>query len=186
VVISSPQTLFLSVGNFPQINGKLPDRSWTDIMKNSSQTYSHSGVNKGILFVLICVNYLFILIPRLALAINADQIMDFFKIDPIGLGILASIYFYPYSLMQIPAGLFADLIKPEVLIVVSLFAGSMGNLLFILAPRFLLAIASRFIAGLTSSLIYIPSLRLLAAKYPPEKFGQVSGTLLAMSSLAMV
>jgi sugar phosphate permease len=147
---------------------------------------SKRSINNIALFILICASYLFAIMPRYGLTINADQIMKFYGINPAGLGLLGSVYFYSYAIMQIPSGLLADMIRPEVLIIASLLAISVGNFIFSVANHYFLALAGRFLTGLAGSLIYIPGLRLLATNFPPERFGQLSGTLMAMNSVCVM
>lgn len=139
-----------------------------------------------IVFFALTLGYLFALIPRFALAINSDQIADYFRLSPVLLGLLGSAYFYPYAAMQIPSGFLSDVIPPEKLVSLSLAAIAVGNLLFALAPNIWVAVTGRFLTGLGGSCIYVPALKYAASRFPPDKFSQLSGILIAVNGLCAV
>jgi MFS family permease len=78
------------------------------------------------------------------------------------LGLLGSAYFYPYALMQLPAGLLLDswgLRKTIALFFCVAFAGSV---ILGLAPGIYLAIVGRTLVGLGVAMLFVPTLKVLA------------------------
>lgn len=137
-------------------------------------------------FIIICMGYLFALVPRFALAVNADKIAQDFSLAPAALGVLTSAYFCTYAITQAPSGLLADKLAPEVLIIVSLAGVTFANVLFTFANSLPVAIISRFITGLTGSLVYVPALRFTASNFPATKFSFFSSLLVSINGLCVI
>lgn len=137
-------------------------------------------------FAIICMGYLFVLVPRFALAVNADKITQDLNLTPAALGVLASSYFYTYALTQAPSGFLADKLAPEILIITSLATVTLSNFLFAFAPSFGVAIISRLITGLTGSLVYVPALRFTASNFPASKFSLFSSFIVAINGLCVI
>lgn len=139
-----------------------------------------------IIYAMICIGYLFALVPRFGLAIYTDEISMSFNITASGLGVLASIYFYPYALMQIPCGFLSDKFLPEKLICISLILVSLGNIVFATTSNFYLALISRALTGFGGSLIYVPAMRYAVSYFPANKFGMLTGLLISINGLAVI
>ena len=69
--------------------------------------------------------------------------MHDFSTDAAGVAMLASSYFWGYTLMQIPAGLLVDRYGVKRVVLVSMAASSLGSAAFALAPNLLDVFAAR-------------------------------------------
>ena len=153
-------------------------KSTVEVERNVKRDY--------IVFAVICLGYLFALVPRFGLAINSDQISETFGLTAGGLGVLAAVYFYPYALMQIPGGFLSDMILPEKLVAVSLLLISIGNFGFATTSIYPIAVVSRALTGLGGSLIYVPALRYIATYFPTNKFSTLGAILMSINGLASI
>ena len=61
---------------------------------------------------MLLLTYIFVYFDRVAPAVVAPELMKEFNLTAAGLGILASMYFYPYGAMQIPSGILSNRLGP--------------------------------------------------------------------------
>ena len=135
------------------------------------------------IFSLLCLGYFLVYFHRLSPAVMALDLMQSFKTGGAMLGLLGSAYFYPYALMQLPAGLLADSWGPRKSITLFLGIGAVGSLLFGLAPNFGTALFARVLVGLGVSMVFIPTMKILALWFQPRQFVHLAGFLMTMGGL---
>ncbi len=119
-------------------------------------------------------------------SIISEELSHFFQISPAGFGLLGSTFFFSYALMQIPAGLLLDRFGTH--IILSLFAciTACGLLLFATTHSFALALLSRVLIGVGSSVAFIASLSLIAAWFDARYFSSLAGALQCIGSLGSI
>src|SRR6202049_3957521 len=71
-----------------------------------------------------------------------------FGTDAAGVAMLASSYFWGYTLMQIPAGVLVDRYGVKRVVLFSMLASSLGSVAFALAPNLLDVFVARLIVAL--------------------------------------
>lgn len=129
-------------------------------------------------FFIYCLATLF-LIYEMALQVSPSvmthQLMAAYKIDARGLGILASFYFYSYTLMQIPVGVLYDRYGPRLLISLAAFVCAAGSLFFGLTRDLYLAGLGRFFMGIGSSFAFVGVLVVATRWFPPYVFAFLVG-----------
>jgi MFS family permease len=102
-------------------------------------------------------------------------LMHDFGTDAAGIAMLASSYFWGYTLMQIPAGLLVDRYGVKRVVLVSMTASSLGSAAFALAPNLLDVFAARLIIACGDALVFTALLKLVAQSFSDERFGVMSG-----------
>ena len=137
----------------------------------------------ALIFILLSLGYLLVYFHRLCPAVVALELMKTFKTGGALLGLLGSAYFYPYALMQLPAGLLADSWGPRKSMTLFLTLGAAGSFLFGLAPNIGTALAGRILVGIGVSLVFIPAMKLLAVWFHPRQFVYYTGILMAMGGV---
>ena len=130
-----------------------------------------------LIFGILGAAYILVFFHRLAPAVVAVDMMTDLKTGGALMGILASAYFYPYGLMQIPAGLLSDSWGPRRSIIV-LFSSlrAAGSIALGFAQTVGTAIAARVVVGLGVAMVFVPTLKILTHWFEPEKFVRMSGT----------
>jgi len=98
-----------------------------------------------------------------------------FSTDAAGVAMLASSYFWGYTLMQIPAGLLVDRYGVKRVVLCSMAASSLGSAAFALAPNLLDVFAARLIVACGDALVFTALLKLVAQSFSDERFGIMSG-----------
>src|SRR6202171_5550460 len=101
--------------------------------------------------------------------------MTDFGTDAAGVAMLASSYFWGYTLMQIPAGLLVDRYGVKRVVLCSMAASSLGSAAFALAPNLLDVFAARLIVACGDALVFTALLKLVAQSFADERFGVMSG-----------
>lgn len=133
---------------------------------------------------------------RTATGVVADSLMRDFAIERAAeLGALASIYFYTYAAMQVPAGVLADFYGPRRTIVMALLVATAGAVLFAASNSLAWLYAGRFLSSLGVGLLFINLVKIQAEWFRFREFGTMSGltvlvgnagSLLAATPLAFV
>jgi len=101
--------------------------------------------------------------------------MQDFSTDAAGVAMLASSYFWGYTLMQIPAGLLVDRYGVKRVVLFSMAASSLGSAAFALAPNLMDVFAARLIVACGDALVFTALLKLVALSFSDERFGVMSG-----------
>ena len=102
-------------------------------------------------------------------SVMTKQLMRDFSIDAAALGWMASVYFYSYTLMQIPAGLLFDRFGPRTLLTAASFFCAFGILFFSLTKSIYPAAIGRFLMGIGSSFAFIGVL-VVASRWFDKKY----------------
>lgn len=136
-----------------------------------------------VMFGLLSFAYMLVVFHRMSTAVISVDLVDAFSILPVSLGILGSMYFYPYSLMQIPAGMLADSIGPRKLVAFSLLIAGLGAVLFGSAPTFQVAVFGRLLIGIGLSAVFVPTLKILSVWFRQNEFATLTGILNSVGSL---
>src|ERR1700755_1084720 len=101
--------------------------------------------------------------------------MNDFGTDAAGVAMLASSYFWGYTLMQIPAGLLVDRYGVKRVVLFSMAASSLGSAAFALAPNLFDVFAARLVVACGDALVFTALLKLVALSFKDERFGIMSG-----------
>ncbi len=131
----------------------------------------------------VFIGYILVFFHRLCPAVIALEMQQTFGISGALLGVLASAYFYPYALMQIPAGLLADSWGPRKTITVFFLLATAGSLLMALSPNISVAILGRVLTGLGVSTLFVSNFKLLAEWFDPREFTIMGGIFLALGGV---
>ncbi len=135
------------------------------------------------LFGVLAAQYLMVYFHRVSPAVVAHELTNAFCISGTSLGLLASAYFYPYAIMQVPVGLLSDSWGAKRTIILFSLIASLGAIWFGLSADFKIAILSRVIVGFGFSAIFVATMCILAEWFRMEELARISGVLLAIGGL---
>lgn len=130
--------------------------------------------------------YLLSFFHRVAPAAISGDLQSTFAIGGAQLGTLAATYFYVYTLMQVPTGVFADTLGPRRLLFWGGLVAGGGSLLFGLAPGFGMAFAGRTLVGLGVSVTFIAMLKLIAIGFDERRFATLVGVSMLIGNLGSI
>src|SRR5208283_3286756 len=125
----------------------------------------------------LLLTYIFVYFDRVAPAVVAPELMKEFGLTATSLGILSSMYFYPYAAMQIPSGILSDYLGPRFSVGTFFVIAAIGTSLFGLAHSFGTIIFGRFLMGVGVAVVWITGMMLTVGN---------AGAILAAAPLAFL
>ncbi|MGB8400518.1 MFS transporter [Bradyrhizobium sp.] len=123
----------------------------------------------------VAIAYAIAFLQRVSPQSVSLSFMHDFSTDAAGVAMLASSYFWGYTLMQIPAGVLVDRYGVKRVALLSMTASSLGSAAFALAPNLLDVFAARLIVACGDALVFTVLLKLVAQSFADERFGVMSG-----------
>lgn len=142
---------------------------------------------KGIIvFLLLGVLFMMSLFLRSSPAVIANDLMDEFSILPVTMGLMASVYFWAYGLVQIPVGYLSDRIGVRNTVAIFALLGVVGSICFAFAQNVQMAIWTRLIFGIGTAGIWVPALKYLSVTYNPGEFASLTSILSSIGSCGMI
>jgi len=136
---------------------------------------ARSGDRAYLAWATVATAYAIAFLQRVAPQSVSLSFMADFGTDAAGVAMLASSYFWGYTLMQIPAGLLVDRYGVKRVVLFSMAASSLGSAAFALAPNLLDVFAARLIVACGDALVFTALLKLVALSFKDERFGFMSG-----------
>ena len=141
---------------------------------------------RRLIFLFLALAYFFVYFHRLSLSVVADELAREFAASGASIGLLGSVYFYCYALMQFPAGILSDAVGPKKIIVSFLALASMGSVLFAFASSIEMAVFGRILVGLGVSMVFIPSMKIFSQWFKSNEFASVAGALNAVGGAGVL
>lgn len=117
---------------------------------------------------------------RVSPAVISPSLVDDLGFTTSGLSDLSSAFFYAFALVQIPLGITIDRIGPRKTFAILSLIGVIGSALFCLGESQSDLILARALLGLGMSGNFIVTVVLIAAWFPLNRFGFLSGLLVAI------
>ena len=141
---------------------------------------------RWLVFLVLATGYLLVYFHRLCPAVVAVDMMTDLKAGAGLMGLLASAYFYPYALMQIPSGILSDTWGPRKTITSFFVLAGFASMLFGLAPSATWAVVARVLVGLGVALLFVPTLKIMTRWFRTNEFATMMGLLVATGGLGVL
>jgi sugar phosphate permease len=138
---------------------------------------------RWMIFGILALGYPLVYFHRLAPAVVAVDMARDFHAGGTLLGFLGAAYFYPYALMQLPAGLLSDSWGPRKTITFFFMVAFGGSVLMGLAPSLFWAIVGRGLVGMGIAMLFVPTMKVLAEWFRVREFAFMTGILMAMGGV---
>jgi sugar phosphate permease len=138
------------------------------------------------IYSILILSYMLVFFHRMAPASVASDLMQAFQTTGAALGSLAAMYYYVYTVMQIPSGILADTLGPRISVTAGSLVAGLGSILFGLAEDFTLASVGRFLVGLGVSVVFVGLMRSNAVWFSDRHYGRVSGLTLLLGNLGAI
>ncbi|MBU2613841.1 MFS transporter, partial [Patescibacteria group bacterium] len=135
---------------------------------------------RWVVFALLAAGYFLVYFHRLCPSVVALDLMRDLKAGAALMGWLGSAYFYPYALMQLPAGLLSDSWGPRRTITVFFVLAGAASIFFGLASSVGWAIFDRMLVGLGISMLFVPTMKVLTRWFRADEFARMTGILMAV------
>jgi len=114
-------------------------------------------------------------IVRISPSVMHFELMHAFSINAYQFGLLASLYYWAYILMQVPVGMLLDRYGTRFLLSSSIGLAVLGAVLFATTHNLYVADGSRFLMGFGSSFSFIGGIKLAKEWFDEKYFGVLSG-----------
>ena len=138
---------------------------------------------RWLIFWILSFGYVMVYFHRLCPAVVAEDMRRDLSAGGGLLGLLGSAYFYPYALMQLPAGLLSDSWGPRKTISLFFCVAFAGSVVLGMAPNVYAAIVGRTIVGVGVAMLFVPTLKVLAEWFRVKEFAMMTGILMAMGGI---
>lgn len=145
----------------------------------------HLG-RRYVALAVVVAAYVISFFQRFAPAGIATDLASDFGTTASSLGALASTYFYVYTLMQVPTGIFVDSLGPRRILLYGGIVGAAGSLLFGMAPTLEMALVGRTLVGLGVSVTFIAMLKCIALWFDEHRFASIVGISMLVGNLGSV
>ncbi len=141
----------------------------------------HTSPYRWVILGLAIFAYTVVIFHRMSPAVMADAIMADLGVNAAFLGLLASAYFYPYAVLQIPSGIMSDTCSTRKLMSFALALTCIGTFIFATAPNGTIAFLGRLGVGIGCSLILMPAYKALADWFSPKNYVIIVSSVLAVA-----
>ena len=141
---------------------------------------------RWVIFFTLGVAYIFVFFNQMSVAVVANDIMQDLACNATVIGVMASIYFYVYAAMQIPAGLLCDSIGSRKTVSFSLGLAAVGALVFGFAQTALVAMIGRGLVGLGVSAVFIALMKIVAEWYAVREFARMQGIITSLGGTGVL
>jgi len=141
---------------------------------------------RGSIFLILILAYISVYFHRMAPAVVSAELMASFHTSATALGSLAAMYYYIYTVMQIPAGVLADTLGNRRSITIGNLVAGLGSIVFATAETLELASLGRFMVGLGVSVIFVGLMKNNTVWFRDQVYGLVSGFTLLLGNMGSV
>ena len=138
---------------------------------------------KWLSVVVGCTSYIFVYFHRFSTAVLADDMAEDFGVTTAKIGILASMYFWPYGLIQPFIGSLADIIEPGFMIGFSNTLAAIGSIITALSNNLTVACVGRFLVGLGCSGIFVSTNKIGANWFSARAFRFFAGAMIGLGGV---
>ena len=119
-------------------------------------------------------------------SIMTHHLMLEFKIDAAMVGHIAASFYYAYTIMQLPSGLFIDTFGSRRVATIGLLFCSFGALIFGYSQNLYPVFIARFLIGMGASVSVVNAFKIAANWFPERWFAFLSGLTIASGTIGAV
>lgn len=138
------------------------------------------------ILVLVCVTYLLVPFHRITPSVMAGPIMMETGMTASMMGLLSSVFFLTFGVMQMVDGVLVDYYGPRKMLPLFISLAALGTALFAASSSYVGLVAGRALIGFGTSIIFIAGLKLFSTWFPPSVYGRLNGLLLGMGGLGLI
>ena len=144
---------------------------------------NHFKSFRWLLFGMVGALYFLAHFHRMAPTVIARDLALSFDADAMVLGMIASTYFYLYSVAQPVVGYLSDTVGPRKVMAVAFMMAAVGSVLFGMAPNATIAGIGRACIGFGTGGVFIPALKIFSRWYRVDDFAVLTGFMLTIGGL---
>ncbi len=149
----------------------------------TSYTQSNSIIKSVFIFTLVALFLCFEMGVQVCTSVMTKPLMADLHLDAFGLGMVSGIYFFTYTIMQIPAGLLFDRFHVRNVLMLPLLLCAGGCFVFALAKGFWLGAVGRLLMGAGSAFAFIAVLVVATDIFSQKWFALLAGITQMLAAL---
>jgi sugar phosphate permease len=138
------------------------------------------------MFLVATLFYLYEFVLRVAPSSMFSYLMTDFHIQATELGLLTSVYFISYSLLQVPIGALTDRFGPRRLLTFAILLCAFSTLLFAKTTDYFWVCVARFFIGAGSAFAFISCMKIITIWFGARWFPLLTGITLTIGTLGAV
>jgi sugar phosphate permease len=138
---------------------------------------------RWLIFSIMALAYVSAFFHRVCPAVVALDIQESFRISAPMVGLLASAYFYGYSLIQFPGGLLSDSLGPRKTVSLFMLVAGIGSIGLGLASGIGEAVAGRLLVGVGAGMVFTPTMKMISEWFTIREFPLMNSIFLAMGGV---
>jgi sugar phosphate permease len=122
----------------------------------------------------------------MAPAVISADLMKAFSTSGAELGSLAAMYFYIYTVMQMPAGVLADTLGARITVATGSLVAGAGSIMFGLAATFMGVSVGRALVGLGVSVVFVGLFKSNSVWFRERNYGVISGLTMLLGNIGAI
>lgn len=130
--------------------------------------------------------YAYDFVIRVMPTVMAHDLMAQYGVDATGFGAISALFFYGYTLMQIPSGVLYDRFSVKWILVIMTALASLSVILFGYTNNIVIASIARFLMGFTSAFAYTGALTVGAIWFAERHFSLFAGLVQVLGSAGAI
>ncbi len=134
-------------------------------------------------WLILVTFYLYQYVLRISPGVLIEDIRHEFHMNADQFSLIGSMYYYGYSLMQIPLGILIDRLGIRNTALYSIFLCIIGAIMLVVTNTPMVAYIGRFIGGMGAASAFMSSLKLASDYLPPSRQGVVIGATLTFGAI---
>ena len=138
------------------------------------------------IYAILAAAYILVFFHRIAPAVVSADLMQAFGATGAALGSLAAMYYYIYTVMQIPAGVLADTLGARISVTLGNLVSGVGSIVFGMADTFWEASAGRALVGLGVSVVFVGLMKSNTLWFRDRDYGFISGLTLLLGNVGAI
>lgn len=141
----------------------------------------------GFMIYLLAVSYYFYeFVIQVSPNVMTDSIMETFLVNATVIGMVSGVYYYTYTLMQLPSGLLLDRFGARWVLTSVVLVCALGALCFAYAPNIYWLGIGRLLAGAGSAFAFVSVLYLATRWFPAHYFALIAGITQMIGSMGAI
>ncbi len=138
---------------------------------------------RWIVWGLLITIYLIAFFHRLSIGVITGDLENSFGMNAFQIANLGAMYFYAYTLMQIPTGILVDRLGPKLIVVIGTVLAGIASIMFSFSSRIVMAYAGRLLVGIGVSVVFLATLKIVSNWFPAKDFASMVGLTSFMGNL---
>lgn len=134
-------------------------------------------------WLILVTFYLYQYVLRVSPGVLIEEIRQDFTMNADQFSLIGSLYYYGYSLMQIPLGILIDRLGVRITVLYSLVLCIMGTLMLVIADAPFIAYIGRFISGVGAAVALMSALKIASDYLPASKQAVLIGACLTFGAI---